>query len=129
MHALHGALRSTRGAAVALAVVDLRSQTLRFVGVGNLAGYIFSGEESRSLVSHNGTVGHSLHKVQEFGYPFPPGSLLVMHSDGLATRWQLNAYAGLVSHHPSLIAGVLYRDFNRGRDDVTVLAARASTNG
>src|SRR5437762_506214 len=26
--------------------------------------------------------------------------------------------------HPAVIAGVLYRDFNRGRDDVTVIAVR-----
>jgi hypothetical protein len=31
---------------------------------------------------------------------------------------------GLALHHPSLIAGILYRDFNRRRDDVTVVAAK-----
>ena len=34
--------------------------------------------------------------------------------------------AGILSSHgfpPSLVAGVLFRDFNRGRDDVTVVAA------
>jgi hypothetical protein len=49
---------------------------------------------------------------------------LVLHSDGLGTRWNLNAYPGLSAHHPSLIAGVLYRDFKRGTDDVTVLVAK-----
>jgi hypothetical protein len=47
-----------------------------------------------------------------------------MHSDGLATQWNLGAYAGLQTRHPSLIAAVLYRDFVRGRDDVTVVVAR-----
>ena len=65
------------------------------------------------MVSHNGTVGHTIRKVQEFIYPWPPGSLLVMHSDGLATQWQLGRYAGLASSHPGLVAGVLYRDFRR----------------
>jgi hypothetical protein len=48
-----------------------------------------------------------------------------MHSDGLASRWDLGAYPGLRVHDPALIAAALYRDFARGRDDVTVLAARA----
>jgi hypothetical protein len=39
----------------------------------------------------------------------------------------LDRYPGLFAKHPSLIAGVLYRDFNRGRDDVTVLVAREET--
>jgi hypothetical protein len=47
-----------------------------------------------------------------------------VHSDGLVNRWDLDRYPGLVQRHPSLVAGVLFRDFNRGRDDVTVVAAR-----
>jgi hypothetical protein len=47
-----------------------------------------------------------------------------MHSDGLGTRWDLRTYPALMQRHPALVAGVLFRDFWRGRDDVTVLAAR-----
>jgi anti-sigma regulatory factor (Ser/Thr protein kinase) len=126
---IHAALRSTRGAAVALAEVNLDARELRFAGVGNIAGTIFASATSRSMVSHNGTVGHQVRKVQEFVYPFPRGALLVMHSDGLATHWRLEQYAGLAARHPSLIAGVLYRDFRRDRDDVTVVAARAAAEG
>ena len=75
------------------------------------------------MVSYNGTVGHEVRKIREFTYLWPKGGLLVMHSDGLGTQWRLDRYPGLIARHPSLIAGVLYRDFNRGRDDVTVLVA------
>ena len=34
---------------------------------------------------------------------------MVMHSDGLATHWSLDKYPGLLSRHPSVIAGVLYQ--------------------
>jgi hypothetical protein len=40
-------------------------------------------------------------------------------SDGLGTHWSLDAYPGLSGRHPTLIAAVLYRDFDRGRDDVS----------
>jgi hypothetical protein len=81
------------------------------------------------MVSHNGTIGHTVRKVQEFRYPWPPGALLVMHSDGLGTQWHVDRYPGLVARHPSLIAGTLYRDFRRERDDVTVLIAREKEAG
>ena len=42
----------------------------------------------------------------------PERGVLVMHSDGLTSRWSLDAYQGLLSRHPALIAGVLYRDFS-----------------
>ena len=47
-----------------------------------------------------------------------------MHSDGLGTHWDLASYPGLRTRHPSVIAGVLYRDFSRRRDDVTVVVAK-----
>jgi len=47
-----------------------------------------------------------------------------MHSDGVATRWNLDQYAGLASRHQAVIAALLYRDFSRGRDDATILVTR-----
>jgi len=76
-------------------------------------------------VSHPGTVGHELARIHEYDYAWPTGSLLILHSDGARTRWAVDAYPGLVRRDPALVAGVLYRDFERGNDDVTVVALRA----
>jgi hypothetical protein len=81
------------------------------------------------MVSHNGIVGHNVNKIQEFTYSLPVGGLLVMHSDGLQSRWSLERYPGLAGKHPTLIAGVLYWDFNRGRDDVIIVVARVPLPG
>ena len=48
----------------------------------------------------------------------------MLASDGLATRWTLESYPGLSARDPALVAGVLYRDHSRRRDDVTVVVAR-----
>jgi anti-sigma regulatory factor (Ser/Thr protein kinase) len=120
----HDALRATRGAALAVAEIDFTQQSLRYCGIGNISASIITGDNLRHLVSYNGTAGHEARKIVEFTYPWSPNALLIMHSDGLMTRWNLQAYPGLLQRHPSLIAGILYRDFVRGRDDVTVLAAK-----
>jgi serine phosphatase RsbU (regulator of sigma subunit) len=122
---IHGALRATRGATVAVAEIDLAAQVVRYVGVGNIAAALVTGSGmTRRLVSLAGTAGHEVRKIVEFTYPWESGALLLMHSDGLQTHWSFDSYPGLLSRHPSLIAGVLYRDYARGRDDVTVVAAR-----
>jgi anti-sigma regulatory factor (Ser/Thr protein kinase) len=123
----HGVLRSTRGAAVAIAVTDRGRGLLRFAGVGNIAATIASGDATRSLVSHHGIVGAAARHFQEFQYPFAAGDLLVLHSDGLDTHWKLSDYPGLAQHDPELVAAVLYRDHRRGRDDTTVVALRQRT--
>ena len=121
---IHGALRSTRGAAVAVA--ELGGERICYAGVGNIAGAIVDGATAtRSLVSHNGTVGHRMSRVREFSYPWSAGALVVLHSDGLVSHWSLGAYPDLVGRHPSLVAAVLYRDFRRLRDDAAVVVARS----
>ena len=125
IEAAHGVLRATRGAALAVADVRYAEGHVHFAGIGNISASVVTSTGSQSMASHNGTVGHVLRKMQEFSYPWAPGACLVMHSDGIMTRWHPDQYPGLLSHHPALFAGVLFRDFNRGRDDVTVLAVRA----
>jgi hypothetical protein len=98
---------------------------VKFAGLGNIGASIVTPERKRTnLVSQNGTAGHAARRVNEFAYPFMPGSILVMFSDGLGYGWDPAAYPGLWSYDPAIIAGVLYRDFFRRRDDVTVVVAR-----
>lgn len=120
----HSAMRATRGAAVSICEIALSQSEIHYAGVGNVSGSVFIAGTLRSMVSHNGTVGHTLRKCQEFTYPWAPSALLVMYSDGLGTQWDLNKYPGLPERHPTTVAAVIYRDFKRGRDDVTVLVAR-----
>jgi anti-sigma regulatory factor (Ser/Thr protein kinase) len=124
--AMHAGLRATRGAAVAVAELTLSDGAVRYSGLGNISAAITGATGARSLVSHNGIAGHEMRKVQEFLYDWPEDSLLVMHSDGLSARWDLSRYPGLASRHPSVVAGVLYRDFSRGRDDALVVVVRAA---
>ncbi len=124
LHDAHAALRATRGAAVAVARIDMLHDTLKFAGVGNISAHLFLAGERRQLVSHNGIVGSNMRKVQEFDVPWGDHALLVLHSDGLTARWHIEDYPGLASCHPAVIAAVLYRDFSRGRDDNTVLVLR-----
>lgn len=129
VEAIHGALRSTRGAAVAVAEIAPPQEAVRFAGVGNISGGVHSTEGSRNMVSHNGTAGHTVHKIQEFTYPWSTNALLILYSDGLDTRVHPEHYPGLTKRHPDLIAATLYRDYARGRDDATVVVARGMVAG
>ena len=122
--AVHAGLRHTRGGAVSVARNN-GTGTLEFAGIGNVAGAIISAGEVKRTVSLAGTVGHVIRRLQAFEYPFPAGSSLVMYSDGIGTTWSLDRHPGLIEAHPSLIAGVIYRDFARGLDDATVMVARS----
>jgi serine phosphatase RsbU (regulator of sigma subunit) len=119
--AMSEAMRGSRGAALSLAAIDMSSRELRFSGVGNVDGRVVTLEGTEHLVPQNGIVGHTMPSVRAVSVPWPAGALLVMHSDGLTTRWRLEAYPGLPAAHPALVAGVIYRDFARERDDATIV--------
>lgn len=121
MDALHGAMSGTRGGAVAIAAFDEARGHLRFAGIGNISAALHSLEGSRGLASHPGIVGVQYRNARAFDFPGAAGKLLILHSDGLQTRWSLSDYPGLALRHPAVIAGVLLRDFDRGRDDATVV--------
>jgi anti-sigma regulatory factor (Ser/Thr protein kinase) len=121
---INKALYKTRGAAIAIAKIEPQQQIVRFMGVGNISAQLVLKQKSHHLASRDGIVGLYAKQSQEILYPWEDNAVLIMHSDGLMSRWSLNDYPALAGRHSSLIAGVLYRDFNRNNDDVTVLVAK-----
>jgi len=119
----HARAASTRGAAVASIRIDTRSRAVEYAGIGNIAAMLVTPNSSKGMVSHNGTVGAQIRKIQSFSYDWPDEAVLVIHSDGIQSRWSLEKYPGLFGRHPSIIAALIGRDFVRGRDDLTVLVA------
>jgi anti-sigma regulatory factor (Ser/Thr protein kinase) len=124
IEAMHRALMSTRGAAAAVAKFDIASGIVKFTGIGNISATVIEQTGRKQLVSHNGIVGNNMRKVQEFEQAWPADALFIMCSDGISTQWDLDKYAGLQYCHPALIAGILFRDFARVRDDATVLVMK-----
>jgi hypothetical protein len=125
--AIHQAVRHTRGAAGAVSEIQPGEGILRFAGVGNISAAIITNGVMRQTVSHNGTLGHEARHFRDYTYPWQPESLLAMHSDGLKTQWSLDEYPGVKARHPAIAASVLYRDYSRQRDDVTVVVVREAS--
>ncbi len=121
---IHNKLKSTRGAAVAVARSSYQEGRVIFTGLGNICGMVVGPTASQSMVSLYGTCGHSARKIQEFTYPLPQNALVVMHSDGLSAQWSSESDPGLLRCHPSLIAAVLYQRAVRARDDACIIALK-----
>ncbi|MBO9768328.1 MULTISPECIES: ATP-binding protein [Xanthomonas] len=121
---LHAGMSGTRGGAAAVMQFDAGSGQARFAGVGNIVASLCDGDGVRGMPSHPGIVGVQFRKAQPFDFPHAAGKLLIMHSDGLQSRWTLRDHPGLLSRHPRIIAAVLARDYARGRDDCCVFVMR-----
>lgn len=127
---INPALRKTRGCAIAIADINIETQQVKYAGLGNIGSTILHPKKPKQhLVSHDGTAGiryataRSGFNIRELNYIWDSQSHLIMHSDGLLTRWSLEKYPDVLSYHPAIAASILYRDFCRGTDDTTVVVA------
>ena len=126
---IHEALRGTRGAAGSIAILDLSQRRGSYCGIGNISCATRASATTRQMISYNGILGHQTRTMNAVDFEFPADALLIAHSDGLNTHWRFDAYPGLERHHPALVAGVLYRDHARGRDDATCIVVRCAKGG
>ncbi|MFJ8109363.1 SpoIIE family protein phosphatase [Streptomyces sp. NPDC096132] len=122
---LDGALRGTRGAAVAVAQLDPRAACLRFAGIGNIGARLYEGGGWRPLLSRPGIVGvHRPATVPQTELPWAADRLLVLHTDGLPSRWVPPSGPGLLTADPAVTAAVTVRDAGSSarpvRDDTAV---------
>jgi anti-sigma regulatory factor (Ser/Thr protein kinase) len=119
---VHARLGRTRGGAVAIARIE--QQSVSFAGLGNVAGWILSGSERQGMISVPGIAGHQARTFRQYSYPLPPGAAVILHSDGLSSRWSAPDLPGLSGQDPLVIAATLLREAGVHRDDAGVLVLR-----
>jgi anti-sigma regulatory factor (Ser/Thr protein kinase) len=120
---VHRRMSGTRGGAVG--VVQVSGQLARFAGLGNVAASIVSDGQRKSMVSIPGIAGVQARTIRQFEYDVPPGSAVIVHSDGVSSRWEAAALPALEARDPLLIAAVLLAEAGVHRDDAGVLVLKS----
>ncbi|MGD0605371.1 MAG: ATP-binding SpoIIE family protein phosphatase [Streptosporangiaceae bacterium] len=115
----HRRMSGTRGGAVA--IVQVCGQVARFAGLGNVAAFILSSAGRKSMLSIPGIAGYQARTFRQFDYDLPPGAAVILHSDGISSRWDAAAVPGVQARDPLLIAAVLLAEAGIHRDDAGVV--------
>ena len=118
----HRRLSGTRGGAIG--IVQIAGRAARFAGLGNVTASILSAGNRKSMLSVPGIVGHQARTIRQFEYQVPPDAAIVLHSDGLSSRWDVAAVPGLAARDPLLIAAALLAVAGIHRDDAGVLVLK-----
>lgn len=125
----HKEMKKTRGAAIGIALIDLNRFTLKYTCVGNIRVRVKS-QRTINPVSINGILGYNLCKVREEEFPFNPKDLIILHSDGISGKFDLNLYPPkFLGQHPQIIAERITAEFGRRTDDLTIVVARQDKCG
>jgi len=122
---IHNSVRKTRGLVATIATVDYKTATWTICGVGNISTRIFTGVDSKTYTPYNGIIGHNIPRtLNNTVVPYEKHQMIVMHSDGLRTRWNLSDMQSILKHEPQMIAAALYKDQMRGTDDATIFVGK-----
>jgi anti-sigma regulatory factor (Ser/Thr protein kinase) len=117
---VHRRLSGTRGGVIG--IVQVTGRTARFAGLGNVAASILAQGRRTSMLSVPGILGHQARAIRQFEYPVPEGAAIVLHSDGISSRWEAAAVPD--TRDPLLIAAVLLAEAGIHRDDAGVLVLK-----
>lgn len=126
---VHARLRGSRGAAVTAVRVrpspDGSGHELLAAGIGNVAAAVVGpdGSVRRTLIGY-GTAGLTMRTPVRTVTPVPDGGVVVLHTDGLRTSWDLRRRPRAVAVPPAVLAAVLLREHERGSDDVGIVVIR-----
>lgn len=121
---VHRGVQTTRGAALCVLRVDTASASVTYSGAGNIVGRVVSGVFDKSVITQHGTAGLQIRKPETTTLELPTHALVVLHSDGIESRWTVDRIRPLLQRDPALVAAVLLRDHTRHRDDATVVVIR-----
>ncbi|MCW4469404.1 SpoIIE family protein phosphatase [Flavobacterium sp. MFBS3-15] len=122
---IHENVKKTRGLVATVAYLDYTAKKWHMCGVGNISTVLFTGLYGKTHTPYNGIVGMNIPRtLTDTVLDLEKYQTLIMHSDGLRSRWNLANLPGILKHDPNVIAAALYKDNARFNDDMSVLAAK-----
>ncbi len=116
------ACRPTRGVVMTLARFD--PGRLQWAGIGNVEARLLGGPKDERLLARRGVLGGRAPGPLVQTLPWSADRVLVVHSDGLSSRWSPGDFPGLWQEPPQVTAGKLLRGLRAARDDATVVVAK-----
>jgi anti-sigma regulatory factor (Ser/Thr protein kinase)/serine/threonine protein phosphatase PrpC len=116
--------RSTRGVVMALARFDWERETVTFASIGNIEARVFGNMEPIDLILRRGVLGGNAPQPAISQYHWEPNYILILHSDGLSSRWGWEDIKDLANQQASEMASALLSRFAKEDDDATVVVVR-----
>jgi len=122
----HEALTRTRGAVLSLASFDATGNTMTWLGVGNVDGYLLRADHHikpshESLFRSGGVVGYHLPSIRPSTLNINPGDTLIFSTDGIRSGFIEEVKP---EDPPQRVADTIITNYNKKTDDALVLVVR-----
>jgi phosphoserine phosphatase RsbX len=127
----HKSLSGTRGVVLSLALFDAGSNTMTWLGVGNVDGLLLRADHHANrahaaLFPKAGVVGCQLPSLSPFTINVKRGDILIFRTEGVLSIFEKEVNP---KESPQQIADRIMMNYNKKTDDALVLVARYIGSG
>ena len=128
MNTLHEGLRGTNGGVGIVARLDTSTLQVNYVGIGHIFMCRFrqNSDAVSRLVLRDGIIGYQCRTPIEKTLQLEGGDVLVLHSDGIKNRIDIDDYPEILTHDANRIARNLVQRFGKSGDDATCMVVRVN---
>ena len=109
---------------MALARIDWGGEWLEFASVGNIEARVIGRAAPYNFNVRRGIIGLNAPEPRVTRHPWADETLLLLHSDGLATHWSWDDFPELIDHSAHQIARHLLGKLAKDIDDATALVVK-----
>lgn len=125
---LNREVKKTRGLVGTMGIYYPQQKIWKICGIGNIATRMQQLVGFKNHMSYNGIIGMNIpNTLKEQVAPHERGQIIILCSDGIKTRWELQKYVGIFKYDLSILAAVIYKDFSRKTDDMSVMVCRVNS--
>lgn len=118
----HQALRRTRGVVMSIASCHAATNSMTWLGIGNVEGMLVSATgKPASLLLRGGIVGDRLPNLLPATLPLHRGDLLFFATDGIYSAFIRDIR---FTEHPHELVHRIFMEHNRSTDDALLLGGR-----
>ena len=117
---------ASQGVVMALAALDWARPRLTFASVGNVEARLFGTSERANFIVRRGVIGLSAPDPVVTDHLWQPTNLLVLHSDGLQSRWRWEDFSHFQEAPATVLAQQMLERLARDNDDATVLVVKGA---
>ena len=123
VQSLHEQLKGSSGAVIIVGALETEKMAFDFIQMGDTHGKIF-GPGRRSLVGQAGMLGQAIRTPIVRSETLSNGELLVLCTDGVSERYDLNDIRGYQALSAKALARLIVGQFGKDHDDATCLVVR-----
>ncbi|MBD3581876.1 ATP-binding protein [Flavobacterium selenitireducens] len=120
-------VKDSRGLVASVIYLNMTDAKMSVCGVGNISVRVVNGLAYKSFISYNGIIGANFPRtIVNSTYDLCKYDILVVNSDGIQSKWNLNAMPSILKYDANIIASAIYKSYARNNDDMTVFTAKIS---